>query len=739
MYYHPCTRNDFLVRILLVLGLLLAFPCSGLADGKMGFMLQRAVSAGSKAENLNSIPGVFFLEGIPHVRLFLKLSDIPPELQQVGVELRRRSGDVYTATAPVDRLSELEAMPETIRMEAVQRGKPLLEISVADIFANEVWTHRKWGNQGEGVLVGMVDTGILYQHEAFLDEEGNNRILYILDNDTDPPTECGPESIQDETCTQTDTDGHGTAVMGVIAGAGSDDCEGRTDVCEGRGVAPRANIVAVASPELWSDEVVEGVAYIFDKADELGMPAIVNLSLAFFSGPRDGTSLLEQAISNQTGPGKIVVAAAGNEAQMQGHAEASVSQGSDDFVFSFVGPGTLLRLGEIEGWYDAEEDDPNDIEVRVLAFTEVATDWIEYREFQNDVQAPAPYSGTISVDHRLSGETGTTRGFLVTLKDAQQIEWRIQIRKTTQGQKDIDLWINPLTFPEPGAGELPKFRFTKEHEEEWKRTTVTPPCTAEKVICVASYNTNCDVAGFCTGNGESEQTISSYSSQGPRRDGRIGWPWISAPGQAILTAYNDLQLKYDYKAGTSFSSPHVAGTVALMLVAALDDAFSYSVADIKDFLKDSARDAGNRDIWGWGKLNASGAVEKLFSTLPPPPPPTPQGLGEGDDICFIATAAFGNIDAPQVRRLREMRDRSLLKTSLGRMFVRFYYRWSPPVAAWLKEHTMSSRIVRLSLMPVVGWSEMAYHRSSVQGAALSVVGLFLISAVCYFSHRRRIR
>jgi subtilisin family serine protease len=709
------------------------------ANGKMGSVLQRAVVAGSDAERLNAIPGVFYRGNTPHVRLLLKLSDIPPELEQAGVELKRRSGDVYTATAPLERLMDVEALPEIIRMEAVQRGKPLLETSVPDIFANEVWTNRKWGNQGEGVLVGMVDTGILYQHEAFLDEEGNSRILYILDNATDPATECDTASILDETCTETDGDGHGTAVMGVIAGAGSDECEGNTDVCEGRGVAPRANIVAVASPELWSDEVIEGVAYIFDKAQELGMPAIVNLSIGFFSGPRDGTSLLEQAISNQAGPGKIVVASAGNEADTQGHAEASVNQGSDDFVFSVVGPGAPLGLGEIEGWYDAREGDPNDMEVRVLAFTQAATDWIEFGEFQNDVEAPAPYSGTISVDHRLIEEAKTTRGFLVTLEDAQQIEWRIQIRKTGSGQKDIDLWINPMTFPEPGTGELPKFRFTREHEEEWARTTLTPPCTAENVICVASYNTDCDVPDFCTGVGETEQTISSFSSQGPRRDGRIGWPWISAPGQAILTAYISGEDDYDYWAGTSFSSPHVAGTVALMFGASPDTALSYSVGEIKDFLKDSAREAGDRDVWGWGKLNTSAAVSELFSTLPPPPPPVPHGLGGDDDICFIATAAFGDIDAPQVRLLREMRDRCLLKTELGRRFVRFYYRWSPPVAAWLKEHAVASRLVRASLLPAVGWSEMVYHRSPRERAILFGLGLSLISAVCYFSVRRRTR
>jgi|GEM_PF-3045621 len=710
------------------------------ADGKMGSVLRRAVLAGSDVESLNAIPGVFYRGETPHVRLLLKLSEVPPELEQAGVQLKRRAGDIYTATAPVERLPEVEALPEIVGMEAVQRGKPHLELSVPDIFANEVWTNGRWGNQGEGVLVGMVDTGILYQHEAFLDEEGNNRILSILEytGSSDTATECDYESILNETCTQTDTDGHGTAVMGVIAGAGSDDCEGRTDVCEGRGVAPRANIVVVAG--LYSDQVIDGVAYIFDKAQDLGMPAVVNLSLGFFSGPRDGTSLLEQAISNLTGPGKIVVASAGNEADMQGHAEATVSQGSDDFVFSIVNQGAFLDLGEIEGWYNALESEPNDVEVRVLAFTDVATDWVTFGEVQSEVEAPDPYSGTISVDHTLIEEAKTTRGFRVTLEDAQPIEWRIQIRKTNQGQKDIDLWINPMTFPPPDTDELPKFRFTKrDHEEEWARTTLTPPCTAENVICVASYNTNCDVEDFCTGFGEAEQTISSFSSQGPRRDGRIGWPWIAAPGQAIFTAYISGEDDYAYRKGTSFSSPHVAGTVALMFGASLDTASSYSVGDIKDFLKDSAGEAGSQDVWGWGKLNASGAVSELFSSLPPPPPPVPQGLGGDDDICFIATAAFGDIDAPQVRLLREMRDRSLLKTEWGRQFVALYYRWSPPVAAWLKEHPTASRLVRASLLPAIGWSEVVCHRSPSERALLFGLGLSLISAVCYSSVRRRTR
>jgi hypothetical protein len=145
------------------------------------------------------------------------------------------------------------------------------------------------------------------------------------------------------------------------------------------------------------------------------------------------------------------------------------------------------------------------------------------------------------------------------------------------------------------------------------------------------------------------------------------------------------------------------------------------------------------EAWGYGKVDAFGAVEQVASEIPPPPPPVPHGLGEGDDVCFIATAVFGGIDSPQVERLREVRDHYLLKTSLGRRFVRFYYRWSPPVAAWLKERPMPSRVVRLSLMPLVGVAQVTRQGNGPASAVLACFGLFLISAVCYSSLKRRIR
>lgn len=69
--------------------------------------------------------------------------------------------------------------------------------------------------------------------------------------------------------------------------------------------------------------------------------------------------------------------------------------------------------------------------------------------------------------------------------------------------------------------------------------------------------------------------------------------------------------------------------------------------------------------------------------------------------CFIATAAFGSPIEPHVMALRHFRDRYLQHSTLGRAFVRFYYRYSPPIAAVIAEHDWLRMLVRMLLTPLV--------------------------------------
>ena len=62
--------------------------------------------------------------------------------------------------------------------------------------------------------------------------------------------------------------------------------------------------------------------------------------------------------------------------------------------------------------------------------------------------------------------------------------------------------------------------------------------------------------------------------------------------------------------------------------------------------------------------------------------------------CYIATAVYGDYDAPEVLTLRMYRDIVLKKTLIGRAFIRLYYATSPKLASKLKGHTFINSKVK---------------------------------------------
>ena len=73
--------------------------------------------------------------------------------------------------------------------------------------------------------------------------------------------------------------------------------------------------------------------------------------------------------------------------------------------------------------------------------------------------------------------------------------------------------------------------------------------------------------------------------------------------------------------------------------------------------------------------------------------------------CYIATAVYGSYDAPQVMSLHRFRDENLSKTMLGRLFIRVYYKLSPPIARWLTTAKITNTLAKAVLDKIVRYMD----------------------------------
>jgi hypothetical protein len=131
------------------------------------------------------------------------------------------------------------------------------------------------------------------------------------------------------------------------------------------------------------------------------------------------------------------------------------------------------------------------------------------------------------------------------------------------------------------------------------------------------------------------------------------------------------------------------------------------------------REGVGEDVVLWFVVSGSNALseetylsEEFFARVaqqegPPDPPPgigSSSGSvssGSGSGGCFIATAAYKDYDHPHVQLLRKFRDRYLLTSRFGRMFVDMYYRHSPTLAKFVANRKSMKALIRFNLMPII--------------------------------------
>jgi hypothetical protein len=81
--------------------------------------------------------------------------------------------------------------------------------------------------------------------------------------------------------------------------------------------------------------------------------------------------------------------------------------------------------------------------------------------------------------------------------------------------------------------------------------------------------------------------------------------------------------------------------------------------------------------------------------------------------CFVAAAVYGSYTAPQVIALSEFRDNCLMICSLGRIFVKIYYKLSPPFALWLKDKQMAKSVLRIFFNTIISVLPIGSHSKGI--------------------------
>ena len=193
----------------------------------------------------------------------------------------------------------------------------------------------------------------------------------------------------------------------------------------------------------------------------------------------------------------------------------------------------------------------------------------------------------------------------------------------------------------------------------------------------------------------------------------VGWTQLDTTDIDHYLVYYSLSsgndaIDYQGTDAAEGASPVDAGNTAELTLSALQN-------DTKYFIRVSAVDEGGTE----GPLSA-----EVGST-----PRENFGVSEltnEEGGCFIATAAFGNYSHPSVVSLREFRDRILLKNNLGKRLIQSYYKWSPPLADWIRVHPGVRATVATALIP------LAWYANASVGFPLFALLIPVLVALAFF-------
>ena len=581
------------------------------------------------------------------------------ELQGMGIEVGSQVGRQLLLRVPADRIADLGEMEQVEWVSISRKHRPLTnrarqQTRVTSIDGTDAALMASGGittpYTGKGVVVGIIDMGIDYNHAAFRTADGQTRVKRVIDYAKGYKRVYSTAEAIGRLTTDCDTESHGTHVANIAAGSG---LSGSARALQG--MAPEAQLVLCGLGQNGDDNtILDCVKEVFAYADEAGLPAVINISMGSNTYLHDGSGISETGISTLTDggnkPGRIVTMSAGNDGGTKTSVVAQLGKAQTD-GYQLRTILTPSEVTEGEAYYDSPY---------VTLYT------LEGSSFTVDVKA---------ID--------ITTGKLYTLRDQPLYDSDLPTKKytmlsETKGMTSSKKWIyqtstgnvffkNPnlrLAFLVRGAtaGETMNVLcdgssdgFTSAgltgYEEGGDGQILNSCVCTDAIISVGAYSSriswkaiNNKGYGFA---GQTEGAICDFSSYGTDDNG-ITRPDILAPGSALLSAYNSYDRNYftsrrpqntrneelsdrvslggtnhfyGVMCGTSMSSPCAAGIIALWL----EQEPTLSVADVRKLLHSTATTdayttdpalipSGNLLQAAHGKINALAGMQQLVQT-----------------------------------------------------------------------------------------------------------------------------
>ena len=566
-----------------------------MADQKIDNLLNLAMDATPQERRKSGNLNVGYDPATRLWDVIIKYSGPESGLAGNGIQVVPLLGGYAVVTLPE---SEIDKYSHRAQVEFMEKPKRLyFELFQAKGASciRTVQTGRD-GLTGKGILIGIVDSGVDYYHTDFRNADGSSRILRLWDQSIPgkPPqgyvtgTEYTKEEIDEALALgenqgrrlvpSVDYSGHGTSVLGIAAG------NGRASDGVNQGVAYESDLIVVkmgiprenSFPR--TTELIQGIDYLVRQSLSLGRPIAINISFGNNYGSHQGDSLLETYISNVANVGRSVICVgSGNNGNDRIHTAGRLQQGQSEIVEMSIGAyETTLNLQLWKAYADEMEiflETPAGENLPVLS-EKIAIQ--RYRAGETELLIYYGKPGPFQVTQEIYFDF-IPRGTYLTPG-----VWKIHLRGRRIKEGNYNLWLpggnvlNTVTgFYRPVAAE-----------------TLTIPSTAAKVITVGAYDSRLNAYADFSGRGGENL---SY----PKPD-------LVAPGVDILAP--SVGGSYTGVTGTSFATPFVTGSAALMMewgITRRNDPFLWG-EKVKAYLRRGARPLPGFDRYpnesvGWGE------------------------------------------------------------------------------------------------------------------------------------------